>query len=289
MGPGAADDGWKGALDKYRKAANSWQVVNLGMRYDARVYRVFVFSTLTFLAQLTVPCKRVVEAETAMLRKIVKGPGNWCIKEDLFMLKDSYGFSYAFPSIQNVARAAKLRVWQYESIDIKKYAEDIFTLRYTRFGRESAMFKGWYDSSYAKVLKENFEECRKCGVDNNSIRRVALGGKSVAEVKGGEIRIRKLFQATANDLLLHSPGYAEKRLRLKLARWKSFNSPDPTGVVVRRAVDRLSRVFKLTSPRVASSLLSTYYNRWTTSRRFQGSGPCRMCGKGEDSIEHTAH
>ena len=80
-------------------------------------------------------------------------------------------------------------------------------------------------------------------------------------------------------------------LRKRLERW---NLPSFGRIVTERAETRLKAVFKCCQPRVGATLLTTWLNGWTTSRRMRGCSSstfcCRICGKpgAEESIEHFA-
>ena len=99
--------------------------MHLGQQYDARVYKVFCFSILSFLWQLLPVTPRVLEAEKFALRKFASGPGNWATTHDLFQLANRFGFPYAFPSAELTAIAAKLRVHKFEPLD---YSHKLHTL-----------------------------------------------------------------------------------------------------------------------------------------------------------------
>ena len=285
VGPQSHKNGWSAAIAKFRARVRQWEEVCLGMQYDCRVYRVFMFSLFGFLAQLTVPPKEALEAEKWALRRVAKGPGNWCRTSDLFQLKDAFGFPYSFPSLEATARAAKLRVMEYEEVDFRGCAEQLSDARYSLDRVHVPSFAAWYDASYVKAVVDCCDLCRRVGVTSSSIQD-ALREK-YASTKPGAISlvIRRNFQCTAVSQLIHNVGYAERRLRHRLQRWKL---PDPPAHVVARAIRRLDCIFKLVPPRVAVVLFSSYFNRWTTSRRFQGEDKCRLCGGGGDSIEHIA-
>ena len=79
-------------------------------------------------------------------------------------------------------------------------------------------------------------------------------------------------------------------MRRRLERWRlrTFGR-----VLAERAVARLKTTFKSFQPRVGATLLSTWLNGWTTSRRMRecsATFSCRICGdrRAEESIEHFA-
>ena len=72
-----------------------------------------------------------------------------------------------------------------------------------------------------------------------------------------------------------------------MERWKLDINPELAG---RRAERALQAAFQTLPPRTATVLLYTLLNGWTTYRRFQEDGRCRLCEcKGTvDCIEHFA-
>ena len=79
-------------------------------------------------------------------------------------------------------------------------------------------------------------------------------------------------------------------LRRRLERWRL---PTLSRALVPRAIQRIQSTFRLCQPRVGATLLTTWLNGWTTSRRMRGCSPtfsCRICGQpsAEESIEHFA-
>ena len=117
VGPQAGPKQWSGAINKFRSRCQAWRQLHLGLQYDARIYRVFCFSVLSFIWQLQGVDKSVLDAENEALRIFAPGPGNWATTEDLFQLSNWFGFPYAFPSSQLTSLAAKLRVIECEPID----------------------------------------------------------------------------------------------------------------------------------------------------------------------------
>ena len=77
-------------------------------------------------------------------------------------------------------------------------------------------------------------------------------------------------------------------LRRRLERW---NLDIPVGHRADRAVAALREAWACTPPRVAVTLLYTLLNGWSTLRRFQQQGRCRLCNlqKAADSFEHLPY
>ena len=82
----------------------------LGLQYSAMVYNTFGMSVLTYVSQLERPPEWIWEKEKAALRTAAKGPGFWAIPNDLWRLKEHFGLSRSFRSLQCMSQAAMLRV-----------------------------------------------------------------------------------------------------------------------------------------------------------------------------------
>ena len=87
MGPERAERSWDKALDKAKGRALLWAQAGLGLQFAAVVYRVYVASTLSFLAQLEPLPSRWQMEEERMLRVLVPGPHRWCSAQDLLGLQ----------------------------------------------------------------------------------------------------------------------------------------------------------------------------------------------------------
>jgi hypothetical protein len=84
-----------------------------------------------------------------------------------------------------------------------------------------------------------------------------------------------------------SVGDACHHLRRRLDRWTLVTLP---GYRVRRAVNVLAVLQRMSSPRVQASYLRALCDGWCTRRRFQCKDGCLFgCGHGEDSLSHFAN
>ena len=88
----------------------------------------------------------------------------------------------------------------------------------------------------------------------------------------------------------HTRPRVEPILRKRLEKW---GLPSFGRVLADRATSRLRTTFKKCQPRVGANLLSTWLNKWPTSRRLRGiqeSTPCKLCRQRgcEDSLQHIA-
>ena len=80
------------------------------MQYAALAYNVFALSTLLYVAQLEPIPEFVIQEERKLILSMFPGPGNWITPEDLWCLKEGFGFAKGPQSLSLVAGAAKFRV-----------------------------------------------------------------------------------------------------------------------------------------------------------------------------------
>ena len=101
--------------------------------------------------------------------------------------------------------------------------------------------------------------------------------------------IKKRFQSQCLRMLMQHETYNhEGYIRKKLERWRL---QEPLGIVTRRAIKRISHIFSLVPPRVASVVFRAWLNGWCIRRRCQRSeSTCMLkCSMhAEDSLEHYA-
>ena len=84
------------------------------MQFNALLYNTFVVSVLGYIMQLEAFPEQGACQEQQVLRRLAKGPGTWCLKEDLFILKEKFGMAKSFKSIQWLALATKCRVCSFD-------------------------------------------------------------------------------------------------------------------------------------------------------------------------------
>ena len=158
-------------------------------------------------------------------------------------------------------------------------------MRDTPYGDRKYEWRGWLQAAHAKVL-----------VDNR--KRLAAAGASPVKI-AGEIA-RKLPRPWDLKTTVRVQGQLQKHIYAKLrdrpehltcarvmkrmTRWRMQGNAEQSAITILRNVRALPA--KVT-PRVLSAVLSTLYNRWTTTRRFRAEqrNTCLLCDKEEDSIE----
>ncbi|CAK0840352.1 unnamed protein product, partial [Prorocentrum cordatum] len=102
VGPRKGDSSWDKALKKYAERATTWANVHQGLHIGIFACNVCAVSVLSFLAQLENPPPRVRALETATLRKVAPGPGNW-VSKDLWYFREGYGQNRLSMSARGIA------------------------------------------------------------------------------------------------------------------------------------------------------------------------------------------
>ena len=95
-GPGRGEHSWDKPLAKYETRVGMWKCKPLGMHYTAKVYNALVFSTFSFVWQITDVPVTALAAEKTALRKLTPGPGMWRLPADLSYLREFFGQALSF-------------------------------------------------------------------------------------------------------------------------------------------------------------------------------------------------
>ena len=296
IGPGKEDATWKKPASKCSERCRLWASQALGLQYSALTYNSFALSTLSYVAQLEAPPSWVLQEEQEMLRLVAAGPRHWATAQDLWHLKDGFGFARSFTCLSWLAKAAQLRVYMLDPAMADKdevrrsIAQTRQTLAQPRMTDTRETWRSWFDQSFILRLEGNHAEY---------VARFGL----VPNSQGGPAR--RSFQAGVYASWSKYDRYSpEERIRLKHRRWQlsssgllagmnfSARQGTPAGQA-RRALHNLRCLADYVAPRVQSAVLSTIWNRWCTARRFQrrhlgSTSACvfRCSPTAEDSIEH---
>ena len=261
------------------------------MALNARVFRTFCCSVLSFLWQLDDLPEDIGELEHWALRRLAPGPGNWIRPPDLCHLK-CYGTPFDFPSFHHSARVAKLRFIEFEpQLHWDTLRTQISDLVRTPIAAISK-WHSWYHSSPVLNVLRAVDYAALLNVTASTI--CATLRQRLGIQHGVDVLVKKRFQAEAFRMLVTTDKYnPEHYLRCKLQRWKI---DVPEGILTRRALRYLNNACQLAPNRVAVVFLRTLLNGWCTARRFQQPGSsclfdCCMTHSDlrEDSIEHYAH
>ena len=309
VGPDKGDRSWEEPTEKFLKRCELWGAQGTGLFYQTTAYNTFALSTLTYISQLESPPASTLQAEIKGLRKVIKGPGQWCQPADLWRLHEHYGQAKSCKSLSHTTAAAQLRVWRCDPA--------CRTNNYRLFTRDlqRSLCQGsndvnrlrwipWYERSFALRLEATKQDYTSNIGNIEDLVNVRARSAS-SGCTGSHSKPKSQFQRKAYNQLLKADTYnATQRTRHKLQRYELQNAiknPLPANTTcrqntpawcARRALANLQLLPKLVPSRVCAAAFSTQWNRWCTHRRFQRrnqpSNRCLLgCGPhGEDSIEH---
>jgi len=311
VGPGRCGKSWDKPLQKYISRCRSWSNINGGLQYSAVAYNTFAASTLSFVAQLERPNDLVFAAQSRGLKFMMPGPKDWRSDQDAFYLKELYGQSQSFQTLEVTAKAAKLRIlYTHDSYRRRERAQNIrsitcmnTSLAALRQRPEQATracsWAAWYDSSFPAALVNNAVELNGIGISIELAVSEIVGHNDPNEPHIQKKVKRELQKTVSRHIKQHQKPDPVSRIRHKLTRWfdrdrgrprdKSigFKLAGPPNHIARRVSKHLQRLPTLVSPRVCAAVWRLVFNGWCTSRRFQGKGQCVLgCAGAQDSIEH---
>ena len=295
-GPQKDVHSWDKAVAKFLESFQGWSWNTLGLQYAAAAYNTYLISLLLFVGQLERPAPAALNAESAMLRRVAVGPGNWCTPEDLWHLRECYGMPTSFRSLQVSTLAGQVRVatWEAKSTGGLRHEQKVRELdaamKNTVFLHRLALWAAWYQNAHARVLGDAVRKAQSIGIRVPSVIEVLSGGAPRPWTKWTFQKVVKGFQKEVAQQILDRSGYnSENRIRAKLGRW---HLAGPERHLACRALAGFRGLTELVPPRVVAAVFSTVWNRWPTARRMQlREGNCNYCqlgcgGQAEDSIEH---
>ena len=311
VGPGRGETAWEKPVRKFQKRCISWGNLGLGLSFGTLAYNTFAASTLAFIAQLHKPNAAVIKAESKGIPKFMPGPYQWCMAEDAFYLKESWGQSFSFKCMEHTAMAAKTRVKRMHDeshrsgnnlnpSSIRQMADFIRGSKsYERFPGRRLAWRDWYESCYARTLQDNEDCLRSQGFQVE---------EALSEIAGGDapwnrkqvLKQKKLLQKHTTDWIKRAfAPNAQYRLREKIHRWcecfgnhRGWGLPGPPAHIATRIIRHLHELSRLVGPKVRAAMFRSLFNGWCTERRFQRRwGPKNTCmlgcgGGAEDSFEH---
>ena len=258
-GPGKGEHSWSKPMKKYRHRSELWGAQPLGLQYGAMTYNTFVASVLSFVCQLASPTEVVKQAEVAALRKAAPGPAWWAKPEDLFYLKELYGQTRSFKSIEAVALAAQVRVatWEATNAGGLRVMERACLLR-DLFGTAEYMgrrniWSSWYANSHILILERALSQFEALGTSVKALVKELSGDARQPWNEKFTNSVKKRFQQAALGVILKArQSHAEERIRHKVERWRLQGLP---GANARRILKRLALLKTLVTP---SSFLSGF-------------------------------
>ena len=281
IGPGAGAGVWSKALAKFKCRVTFWASLHLGIPFNVVAFNVFIVPVLEFIAQLCDVDKDVSDAMDWAMRQLAAGPGTWATRRDLENLT-SYGFKDEFRTIENTARAAKMRIVATVAKDVFNRNEEILLSQAESLNRP---FRSWHASSFFGILKRNRDELARVGITEERILR------KCTEI-GCTKKCDRSFQYVARSMIKSrlEPYNVEHRIRHKIRRSSLLG---PSAHVASRIVCNILVAGRSGRPCVTSMVFRTLWNGWPTTARMRtcvGAGPAQSCifgcQYGEDRLEH---
>jgi len=293
LGPGRGDHSWDGPLKKFRARAITWGRAGIGMMMTLRAYRTYVFTVLSFVAQLAEVPARWRTIEAAALRAMFAGPNKWIDAEFLHNLSE-LGLPLNLPRLETMAIAAKSRVYRRE--DIKqggvRIAQRSRALRSLVDGcnllEQYAWLQQWYHGNFIFSVdraERTVKQCIRAHRISGTLPREYIvwhandDAMIPTEPQGSWQRVARALQTSTG--LAHIRTHLDRRLR------KMPMNVLP-GYRTTRAISTLQRLSNKVAPRVISALLRTLCNGWCTAGRFGQRTTCKFCKRGADTLPHIA-
>ena len=125
----------------------------------------------------------------------------------------------------------------------------------------------WYTQGILQSIFEARDQNLARGITRESVQ---------ANMEESPSTSRHAMQATIVKAIDACLPPVQARFKIKLRGWRVECGELALAC---RAVHYLRAAYWSSAPRVAFTLFSAWWNRWTTSRRFQGKEPCCFCGK----------
>ena len=316
-GPGKGSRSWVTPLKKFENRIKHWGKQGLGSFFGTVAYNTFAHSALMFVGQLESPPSNVLEREEKCIKHILNVPGGTFEATDAFFLKELYGQSKSFCSVEMASQAAKLRTLytldkmraHHPDLQIRRIG-DMFTrlktcLEKTAYLDRIVIWHEWYNNSFAGTLIKNELDLSVQGIRVETILAKIAGQVPPPWDEGMKRRQKIFFQKTATqEIKKFVQPDPVNRIRGKLTRWFDPDAgrpsdiishrmliPGPPAWMARRAHHNLLRLQPLVPPRVGAAVIRCMWNSWCTARRYQQSHTewdvCHLGCKGShDSIEH---
>ena len=222
VGPDKGDSSWEEPTEKFLKRCALWGAQGTGLFYQTTAYNTFALSTLTYISQLESPPAVTLEAELKGLRTVIKGPGYWCLPQDLWRLQEHYGQAKSCKSLAHTTTAAQLRVWNCDpACQNEDYRLDTRDLHNALAQGSNDVNRlrwiSWYQRSFALKLEATRQHyITNVGPIEDLVRVRALPTHAR--------KPKSQFQRRAYNQLLKSDNYnATQRVRQKLQRFELQN------------------------------------------------------------------
>ena len=234
IGPGKGTSSWTEPVRKYLSRVDAWRDMPLGLYWDARVYNTLCMPVLAYVAQLEAPPQWVLAEVRNSLPKAAKGPGAWAVAEDLWALKEAYGFPCSFTRLDIYAKAAQARVFVSDSACkphrrmVRSYKIMANALKDSENIQNLVNWREWYHNSFTFQLMRNREgiEAIAGGIEVIRLARKKQGSNGAPD-HAWEKQCQRSVYMCLHSLTLEPPW---QRVRQKLERWLLQNASKHLGI-----------------------------------------------------------
>jgi len=293
LGPDKQDRSWRKAVKKYEDRAKGWRDAGVGLYYTILYYNVYLFSVLTFIAQLEAPPDSFPAAEKKALNRLIKGPGGWMDPGDFKYLRRGLLFPIEIRDLGVAAKAAKLRVLHQEGyrrgglgIDAKNKELEA-ALSSGPFATRLLLWHDWGKRAFVSVLWANKLNLSRLGITKNTLLANIKIAEGTKEPSLQKLVVKALLPINP---VVKNGQRVEERIRYKLKDWKLDTWE---GRRARRAMEVIPRLPKLVPPRVQAAVFRTWYKGWVNSwsnhiKGFASRCPWGCPGPDKDTLEHVS-
>ena len=98
VGLGRQKELWCKAMGKYRNRVLTWRVTQQSLHCACLTYNTCIVTVLSYIWQLSSLPPDFDQIGRKAMSKLVPGPGNWILPQDLWMLRSGWGYSARFIS-----------------------------------------------------------------------------------------------------------------------------------------------------------------------------------------------
>ena len=267
IGPGSKQHWWEAPTDKYTARCAQVAAVGWGALDTCRLYNTRALTTLQYTAQLREPSPELIALEAHMIDMMTKGPYRWMPIPAAHSMDVMFHFPAHYRSLECTALASRGRVavsmeplWRRDCARIDtaiRQADSSTTLAWLRWPEDSAA-----------------ADLRRTHADLLSERSLPPDTRGEADRDHAQTTIyHNIRQYQQHDLL--------PLLEARWERWQvHLGGLAGLKAAVRRAPAFLYSLAPIVPPCVQHAVISSWFNGWCTSRRFQQ--PVRKCNMHPD-------
>jgi endonuclease/exonuclease/phosphatase family metal-dependent hydrolase len=288
IGPGAKQKSWETALSKFHSRLDTILRFEAGVWISCLLYRVFAFSTLAFVAQAQRIPEEALKAEKKAIFRILRGPRHWISLPAAFQIDVLFGMPSAFPSLQSVGLASKVRLVLSDFPDLKAQLQQFEDALLDNSDTIMACLGrgNWWDNSMPFVLRDALREAADLGILGTFDKAEDITALSLPKKERNKHLQKAVVAMVSSRVQLLSP---ETFFCMRFGRWNDLLDGGASKAAS-QVPALLVQIKGKVPPAVLAAWMHTALNGWCTARRFQSQGRCRLSRDchGDDSLEHYA-